>query len=283
MFWCYGGFFYPFKHLYSHKPFITNPKHYEGVLSTSLKSLIAQFLLISFCATRWVEDEEVAKRAIELWPNIVKVVKHWQSLSKSKCPKNVSNEKLVMHHLDKYVPLKMQFFQDVASHLNCFVEVFQTNNPMVPFLEKSLVDVFQLLLKMVVKPEVLKETGTSLKLVNLDLSKSSNLVPCELIKLPTARKALLSSTSFTNDPNKRSFNKDCKSMIVSMISKLQERSSLKYGLARFASSLSPENMINNLNRSVDFFDKIVDGLYKGAWISSKQADDAKKQYFQFIV
>ena len=67
-----------------------------------------------------------------------------------------------------------------------------------------------------------------------------------------------------------------------MISKLQERSPLKYGLARFASSLSPENMINNRNRSVDFFDKIVDGLYKGAWISSKEADDAKKQYFQFI-
>ena len=80
----------------------------------------------------------------------------------------------------------MQFFQDVASHLKGFVEVFQTNNPMEPFLEKSLADVFQPLLKMVVKPEVLNEADTSLKLVNLDLSKSSNLVPCELIKLPTA-------------------------------------------------------------------------------------------------
>ena len=41
-------------------------------------------------------------------------------------------------------------------------------------------------------------------------------------------------------------------------------------------------MINNWNRSVDFFDKIVDDLYKGALISSKEADDAKKQCFQFI-
>ena len=147
----------------------------------------------------------------------------------------------------------MQFFQGVASHLKPFVEVFQTNNQMVPFLEKSLVVVFQPLLQMAVKPEVLKEADTSLKLVNLDLSKSSNLVSCELIKLPTATKVLLSFTSFTNDPNKRSFKKDCKSMIVSMISKLQERSPLKYGLARFASLLSPENMINNRNRSVDFF------------------------------
>ena len=126
------------------------------------------------------------------------------------------------HHLDKYVPLKMQFLQDVALHLKGFMEVFQTNNPMVPFLEKSLVDVFQPLVKMVVKPEVLKEADTSLKLVNLDLSKSSNLAPCKLIKLPTATKALLSSTSFTNHPNKQSFKKDCKSMIVSMVSKLQE-------------------------------------------------------------
>ena len=90
------------------------------------------------------------------------------------------------HHVDKYVLLKMQFFQDIASHLKGFVEVFQTNNPMVPFLEKSLVDVFQPLLKMVVKAEVLKEADTSLKLVNLDLSKSCHLVPCKLIKLPTA-------------------------------------------------------------------------------------------------
>ena len=41
-------------------------------------------------------------------------------------------------------------------------------------------------------------------------------------------------------------------------------------------------MINNRSRSLDFFDKIVDGLYKVAWILSKEADDAKKQYFQFI-
>ena len=70
----------------------------------------------------------------------------------------------------------MQFFQDVALHLTGFVQVFQTNNPMVPFLEKTLVNVFHPLLKMVVKTEVVKEADISLKLVNLDLLKSPNLV-----------------------------------------------------------------------------------------------------------
>ena len=46
--------------------------------------------------------------------------------------------------------------------------------------------------------------------------------------------------------------------------------------------LSAENKSNNQNRSLDFFEKNVDGLYKGAGILSKEAYDAKKQYFQFI-
>ena len=38
-------------------------------------------IYFSFCATRRVEYEGVAERAIKLWPNTVKLVKHWQGLS----------------------------------------------------------------------------------------------------------------------------------------------------------------------------------------------------------
>ena len=44
-----------------------------------------------FCTTHWIEDkdkDENAQRAIRLWPNIVKVIKHCQGLCKSKRPKN---------------------------------------------------------------------------------------------------------------------------------------------------------------------------------------------------
>ena len=38
---------------------------------------------LPFCKTRWIEDESVAERAIQLWGNVVKIIKYWQSLSKS--------------------------------------------------------------------------------------------------------------------------------------------------------------------------------------------------------
>ena len=31
-------------------------------------------LLVRFCSTRWVEDKDVAERAIQAWPAVAKVV-----------------------------------------------------------------------------------------------------------------------------------------------------------------------------------------------------------------
>ena len=93
----------------------------------------------------------------------------------------------------------MQFFQDVASQLEGFLQLFQTNNPMVPFLEHDLVDVLHTLMKMTVKPDVLDQANSSLKLSKLDLSKSENLLSCELRKLPTATKSSLRSTDLSNE------------------------------------------------------------------------------------
>ena len=109
-----------------------------------------------------------------LWPNIVKLVKHWQGLSKSQRPKSNCYQTLVEHHLDKCIPIKLQFFQDIAAQLKGFLQKFQTNKPMVPFLESALVDLHTMM-KMVVKPKVLDEANSSLKVAKLDLFNSENL------------------------------------------------------------------------------------------------------------
>ena len=58
----------------------------SAILSQQLTPL---FLLVDFfiknlcsrfCATRWIEDETVAARAISAWDNLVKVVAYWESL-----------------------------------------------------------------------------------------------------------------------------------------------------------------------------------------------------------
>ena len=63
-----------------------------------------------FCETRWVESKSVADRAIEIWPNICKLVEFWEKLPSSKRPKSKSFlnvQKAVKH---KLTLLKLEFF-----------------------------------------------------------------------------------------------------------------------------------------------------------------------------
>ena len=92
-----------------------------------------------FCSARWIEDESVASRAIEIWEIIVKVIKHCQVLSASERPKqNKSYETLVKHYLDRVMLAKFHFFKFVASIFKNYLTSFQTDNPVLPFLSEAV-------------------------------------------------------------------------------------------------------------------------------------------------
>ena len=71
-------------------------------------------------------------------------------------------------------------------------------------------------------------------------------------------------------------------MIVVLVEKVQECCPLKYQIARCTSSLSPRNMVSDKQKCVNYFDRLVDKLYNLNRISSKQADEAEKEYFQLV-
>ena len=60
-----------------------------------------------FCATRWIEDAEVADRLINLWENVTKIVRFWEKLLKSQqssCKSFLSVESAMN---DKFVVAKL--------------------------------------------------------------------------------------------------------------------------------------------------------------------------------
>ena len=144
-------------------------------------------------------------------------------------------------------------------------------------MEETLVDLITPFMQMVVKSDVLDEANTSLKLIKIDLTKAENLLPCELIKLPTAAKDLLKSSLLKND-KKRLFKNDCKAMIIGMLQKIQDKCPLKYAVGRFAFSISPSQMVGHKEKCDDSFCGLVGKLYAGRWISSTTADLAKKEF-----
>ena len=111
---------------------------------------------------------------------------------------NTLYDHLVKYHADPLIPVKFQFFKDVVDMLSPYLQRFQTDAPMMPFVFGAL--------------EEVAETNTAHELVCIDLNDKENQLLCELNKLPTATKSLLSST-VASDKSKLRFKADCGSIL----------------------------------------------------------------------
>ena len=106
---------------------------------------------LKFCETRWIEDQDVAERASEIWSSIVSAVKYLERLWKWKRPQNKSYETLVAHHQDLLIPAKLQFFIFIVGILKPYLVVFQTDSLMMPYMYDELGKILTRLLGLVFK------------------------------------------------------------------------------------------------------------------------------------
>ena len=79
------------------------------------------------------------------------------------------------NYKDVLVPLKLQFFEEVAKSLNSFLVVFQTDKPMAPFLEETLGSFLRSFYAKFVRKEVLLEAITTSQLLKIDINAQTNL------------------------------------------------------------------------------------------------------------
>ena len=94
----------------------------------------------SFCATRWVEDKKFADRAIEMWVNICKIIDVWQKLAPSKRPKCKSYTTFVTAVNEQLATAKLQFFSFIAMTLQPFLELYQCDFPVIPYMFDDIIN-----------------------------------------------------------------------------------------------------------------------------------------------
>ena len=101
-----------------------------------------------------------AERGLKVWKPLTMVINYWESLRKSKRPKNTSYEILVKHYKDPLVPAKLQFFAFVASIFQPYFVIFQTNSPMIPFMFSQLEEIFNQLIRLVFRKGAIDQADT---------------------------------------------------------------------------------------------------------------------------
>ena len=110
------------------------------------ESLTREVYPLKFCSHRWAENQIVAERAIDVWDDMVIIVNYWMGLPKAKQPKqgNKSYSRLKTAVSDPLMKTKFKFFAAIAKILNRFLVMFETNNPMVPFLAQAIEEIMGL-------------------------------------------------------------------------------------------------------------------------------------------
>lgn len=69
---------------------------------------------------------------------------------------------------DDLYQAKLNFFLMVAQEITPFLKLYQTDKPMLPFMSGDLTNMLRSLLEKFIKPSVMKNATTTLKLLQVD-------------------------------------------------------------------------------------------------------------------
>ena len=119
-------------------------------------------------------DKKLLEILISIWPYIVKMVNHWESLPKSKHPSCKSYEFVVNAVKNEHSLAGLQFFNFLASMFKPFLKLYQTDAPMPPHRIGDLLESIKSILRMFIKSETIKACYnlTKIDLNNKEISKS---------------------------------------------------------------------------------------------------------------
>ena len=212
-----------------------------------MRSAFCWTLYDSFIICRWVEDRVVADHLVEIWKHVVAIVNHWENLPKSKRPKSKGCEHLKSAVEDLLTPAKLQFFSFFASLFEPFLVMYQTDQPMIPYMYNDLQKLLRKLILLIVKPDLLLNCKSATDMKNLYFSDKSNLLKLKAINrgftATSTLKELKREDLITNGQIASFFN-NVMLFIRSTVQKFIEKSPIFYKIVCNSLVFDPQVVVN---------------------------------------
>ena len=114
-------------------------------------------LIIFYLIYSWVEDLPNAERILSIWNDVKKLIKFWESLTKSKRPSCKSYNHLTNAVSDILMPAKLQFFCFIAVVMQSFLTKYQSDKLTIPYFYLDILKLIKKLMQLIVKPDLLKK------------------------------------------------------------------------------------------------------------------------------
>ena len=189
---------------------------------------------VQFCGHRWLKDERGAERAVEMWPSLTTYITEILKKPKSQIPTSSSFSTVKSTVLNKLTTAKLEFFMSIAAAMRPYIQTFQSDGPLLPFITSELETLLQTLMGKFMKRAVLEGAHSAYKIAKLNVLDSATHVPPSEVDIGFAAKTLekVYKENKISQLQVLEFRKECESMLATTVAKIQERSPLKYNFAR---------------------------------------------------
>lgn len=236
---------------------------------------------LSFSGTRWLDDTRVAERAIDIWKFLTIYVEKISAGPKSLRPKCSSYNMVERSVKDPLMLAKLHYFVRVAKILHPFLQSFQADSPMLPFMEQELIKIFRSLMENFVRPSKLTAESSLAALMDIDIDKDENLLACKNVSIGFAAKEQLSQVQNLSEAKLTEFKYQslvCYKEILKKISGRIPPETLSF--ISNLSSINPRYIINHPNSTISRFERLLLYLSKRKIRSSTVCDSLLSQYKQ---
>ena len=166
-----------------------------------------------------------------------------------------------------------------------YLQVFQSDAPLLPFVTSELHALLQTLMGKFVKRQELEAADSPYKIVKLNVSHAASHVAPSDIDIGFAAKATVDKALREKKVSQLQvleFRKECEVMLQTTVSKMQEWSPLKYNLARKLVSMDPRLMVSNPDNATKMFQQVLQILIENRWKTAEEAGTVLGQYRKFV-
>ena len=206
-------------------------------------------------------------------------------MPKSKRPSSKSYFNVQESLDDELIIAKLQFFVYVAGIVEPFLTAFQSDKPMIPYFYFYLKSIIKQLLGIIVEPKIIDSCKTGKQLKDIDLSDKKNLLSLEKMNLGFAVEHTIKSLKrldAVSNLQVNEFKKSAQIFIISMLTKLFERSPMTSILLKSASIFDPM-ILHDLSKEkiLSLWKMLLKPLIDLGVLSPQHRDEATLQFNQF--
>lgn len=227
----------------------------------------------------------MAIKSLELIPDLREFCSQAE-LNKTE-PKNHEGYTIVKTAVssDNLLKAKHLFWISIAQDFQPFLQLYQADRPLVPFLAKDLEKLLRNIMNRFVKEDVMANATSYLKLAEINVLSAEQVKAAKLIDVGLATKRELSALRHNKkitQAQELEFIVQCKSFLTRSTEKLLEKCPIKYPIVRSMRCLDPQVLAGSVSSSVKLFGRLLNCLINAERVNEMDADSLKRDYQLFV-